>query len=332
MEKVFLMDFKEVIDVMHSQEIDSLIIFKPENITYLTGFKPSSSSILVLKDDAVLFTSKMEMDNALNQSKVQVEELKSLNEVKKILNGIVGIENSLPVFTYNKICDDFKTKLTEIVESSRIIKSNYEVKCIESAIEIAERSFINTEINETENKVAAELEFNMKMEGSIKPAFDTIVASGVRSSLPHSTVTSNKLEFPVVIDWGAVYNNYCSDTTRTIVKNEKQGEIFEIVLEAQKEAINVIKPGIKASYVDKVARKVIEDYGYGDNFIHSTGHGLGLEVHEKPFISQNDKSKLQEGMVITVEPGIYIKDEFGVRIEDVVFIKKKAVRLNKIRK
>ncbi len=172
----------------------------------------------------------------------------------------------------------------------------------------------------------------MKMEGSIKPAFDTIVASGVRSSLPHSTVTSNNLEFPVVIDWGAVYNNYCSDTTRTIVKNEKQSEIFEIVLEAQKEAIKVIKPGIKASYVDKVARKVIEDYGYGDNFIHSTGHGLGLEVHEKPFISQNDEIKLQEGMVITVEPGIYIKDEFGVRIEDVVFIKKRAVLLNKIRK
>ena len=280
------MDFKEVIDAMHSQEIDSLIIFKPENITYLTGFKPSSSSILVLKDDAVLFTSKMEMDNALNQSKVQVEELKSLNEVKKILNGIVGIENSLPVFTYNKICDDFKTKLTEIVESSRIIKSDYEVKCIESAIEIAEISFINTDISETENKVAAELEFNMKMEGSIKPAFDTIVASGVRSSLPHSTVTSNKLEFPVVIDWGAVYNNYCSDTTRTIIKNEKQAEIFGIVLEARNEAIKVIKPGIKSSYVDKVARKVIEDYGYGDNFIHSTGHGLGLEVHEKPFISQ----------------------------------------------
>ena len=99
----------------------------------------------------------MEMNNALNQSKVQVEELKSLNEVKKNLKGIVGIENSLPVFTYNKICDDFTTKLTEIVESSRIIKSDYEVKCIESAIEIAERSFINTEISETENKVAARI-------------------------------------------------------------------------------------------------------------------------------------------------------------------------------
>lgn len=325
------MDFKEVIDAMHSQEIDSLIIFKPENIAYLSGFKPSSSSILILKDDAVLFTSKMEIDNALNQSKVQVAELKSLNEVKKTLQGTVGIENSLSVFTYKKICNDFKTKLTDVVESSRIIKANYEVKCIENAIKIAENSLMNTEIFETENKVAAELEFNMKMEGSIKPAFDTIVASGVRSSLPHATVTLNKLEFPVVIDWGAVYNNYCSDTTRTIIKNEKQAEIFEIVLEAQKEAIKVIKPGIKASYVDKVARKVIEDYGYGSNFIHSTGHGLGLEVHEKPLLSQSDKSKLQEGMVITVEPGIYIKDEFGVRIEDVVLIKKNTVRLNKIK-
>lgn len=325
------MDFKDVIDAMHSQEIDSLIIFKPENIAYLSGFKPSSSSILILKDDAVLFTSKMEIDNALNQSKVQVAELKSLNEVKKTLQGTVGIENSLSVFTYKKICNDFKTKLTDVVESSRIIKADYEVKCIENAIKIAENSLMNTEIFETENKIAAELEFNMKMEGSIKPAFDTIVASGVRSSLPHATVTLNKLEFPVVIDWGAVYNNYCSDTTRTIIKNEKQAELFEIVLEAQKKAIKVIKPGIKASYVDKVARKVIEDYGYGSNFIHSTGHGLGLEVHEKPLLSQSDKSKLQEGMVITVEPGIYIKDEFGVRIEDVVLIKKNTVRLNKIK-
>ncbi len=317
---------------MHKQEIDSLIILKPENITYLTDFKPSSSSILILKDDAVLFTSKMEMDDALNKSKIQVEELKSLNEVKKILEGTVGIENSLSVSTYKKICNDFKTRLTDVVESSRIIKSNYEVKYIEKAIEIAETSLMKTEISETENGFAAELEDNMKLKGSIKPAFDTIIASGVRSSLPHATVSSNNLESPVVIDWGAVYNNYCSDTTRTIVENEKQAEIFEIVLEAQKEAIKVIKPGIKSSYVDKVARKVIEDYGYGKYFIHSTGHGLGLEVHEKPLLSQNDESKLHEGMVITVEPGIYIKDEFGVRIEDIVHIKKKAVILNKIKK
>jgi Xaa-Pro dipeptidase len=326
------MDIKEIIAEMHNQEIDSLIILKPENITYLSGFKPSNSSILVLKDDPVLFTSKMEMDDALNQSKIQVEELKSLKEVKKMLRGTVGIENSLPVSTYKKICNDFETKLTDVVEFSRIIKSNYEVNCIKKAIKIAETSLMNIEISGTENNVAAELEFNMKLEGSIKPAFDTIIASGIRSSLPHATVSPNNVEYPVVIDWGAVYNNYCSDTTRTMVESEKQAEIFEIVLEAQKEAIKVIKPGIKASYVDKVARKVIEDYGYGKYFIHSTGHGLGLEVHEKPLLSQNDESKLHEGMVITVEPGIYIKDEFGVRIEDVVHIKKKAVLLNKIKK
>jgi Xaa-Pro aminopeptidase len=214
--------------------------------------------ILVLKDDPVLFTSKMEMDDALNQSKIQVEELKSLKEVKKMLRGTVGIENSLPVSTYKKICNDFETKLTDVVEFSRIIKSNYEVNCIKKAIKIAETSLMNIEISGTENNVAAELEFNMKLEGSIKPAFDTIIASGIRSSLPHATVSPNNVEYPVVIDWGAVYNNYCSDTTRTMVESEKQAEIFEIVLEAQKEAIKVIKPGIKASYVDKVARKVIE--------------------------------------------------------------------------
>ncbi len=326
------MDTREIIGEMHNQNIDSLIILKPENITYLTGFKPSSSSILILKDDPVLLAPKLEMFDALNRSKIPVDELKTLSEVKKILEGTVGIENSLPVSTYKKICNDFETKLTDVVESSRIIKSNYEIKCIKKAIEIAEISLMNTDISETENRVAAELEYNMKLEGSIKPAFDTIIASGLRSSLPHATVSTNKVEYPVVIDWGAVYNNYCSDTTRTIVKNEKQSEIFEIVLEAQKEAIKVIKPGIKASYVDKVARKVIDDYGYGKYFIHSTGHGLGLEVHEKPSLSKNDDTKLQEGMVITVEPGIYIKGEFGVRIEDVILINKKARILNKIKK
>lgn len=333
------MEIKDIIDAMQRQGMDSLIILKPENITYLTGHKPSSASILILKDDAVLYASEMEIADALNDSQVPVEELKSFDEVKQNLRGTVGIENSMTVSTYKKLCDDFETKLTDIVETSRMIKSNDEVKSIENAIEIAERSLLQIDIssasaagNKTENSVAAELEYHMKTEGSIKPAFDTIVASGRRSSLPHATVSSNKIEYPVVIDWGAIYNNYCSDTTRTLVGSEKQEEVFEIVWEAQKAGIKVIKPGIKASYVDKVVRKVIDDYGYADYFIHSTGHGLGLEVHEKPTLSKRDDTKLQEGMVVTVEPGIYIKDEFGIRIEDVVLIKNRAKVLNKIKK
>ncbi|HEX7468502.1 MAG TPA: M24 family metallopeptidase, partial [Methanobacterium sp.] len=257
---------------------------------------------------------------------------KSMDRIKKCLKGTLGIEDSMTVSTYKKLCNDFETEVTDIIESSRILKSDDEVKSIKKAIEIAESSLLNTDISGTENKVAAELEYNMRIKESMKPAFETIVASGIRSSLPHATVSSHNLEKPVVVDWGAVWNNYCSDTTRTIIESERHTEIFEIVLEAQKKAIKVIKPGIKASYVDKVARDIIGEYGYADSFIHSTGHGLGLEVHEKPSISKNDQSKLQKGMVITVEPGIYIKGEFGVRIEDVIHVKNRSTVLNKMKK
>jgi len=326
------MKIKHILDTMHEEEIDSLLILKPENITYLTGFKPSSSSIAIIKDNPILFTPKLEINDASQQSSIPVEELKSLDELKKVLKGIVGIENTMPVSIYKKLCNDFEIKLNDIIESSRMLKTGDEIKYIRESIKIAEKSLLNIKISGNENKVAANLEFNMKSNGSIKPAFDTIIASGVRSSLPHATITSENIEPPVVIDWGALYNNYCSDLTRTVIESEKHSEIFGIVLEAQEKAISTIKPGIKASYVDKVARNVIEDYDYGDSFIHSTGHGLGLEVHENPSISKKSDFKLQKNMVITIEPGIYIKNEFGVRIEDVILIKNRANVLSKIKK
>lgn len=326
------MNFKNILDAMHLKEIESFLILNPINITYLSGFKPSSTSIIVIKDDTMLYTSKLDMEDALYKSNIPVAEFKSLDEIINSLKGVVGIEKTMPLSIYKKICNDYETRLTDIIESSRMIKSADEIKNIQKSIEIAEKSLLNIEICGTENKVAADLEYELKSNGSIKPAFDTIIASGRRSCIPHATISLNKLDYPVVIDWGAVYNNYCSDITRTLIESEKQSEIFDIVIEAQKEAINVIKPGIKASYVDKVARKVIVDYGYGENFIHSTGHGLGLEVHENPTLSNNSKFRLQKGMVITIEPGIYIKDKFGIRIEDDILIKNRAKVLTKIKK
>lgn len=323
------MKTKEIIDAMHQASIETFIILKPENITYLTGFKPVSPSVLILKDDAVLFTPKMELEAALKQSSIEVQELESLDKVKKLLRGTVGIEKSMPVSTFNRLCNNFKTKISDCIELSRQLKSDEEVKNIQKAIHIAEKAFNGLEITGSENGVAARIEYNMKLEGS-KPAFDTIVASGMRSSIPHATISPMNIESPVVIDWGAVYHNYCSDITRTVVESEKQYEILKIVLEAQKKSVEVIKPGIKSSYVDKVARDVMAEYGYESNFIHSTGHGLGLEVHENPSLSNKNDSKLQKGMVITVEPGIYIKDEFGVRIEDIILIKNRGKILTNI--
>jgi Xaa-Pro dipeptidase len=326
----------KILTLMHEENIDSMIVLNPNNISYLTGFRPSSYSILILKDEPVLFTNQMDFEDALLNSKIHVEELKSIDELKNSLNGTVGLENSMTIETLERLKKDssFETRITDIIERLRRIKSNDELKNIEKAIEIAENAFKSTEFenNKTENEIAAEIEYNMRLGSSKKASFDTIVASGKRSSLPHADVSINTIERPIVIDWGAIYNNYCSDTTRTIIETEKHEEIFEIVLDAQKSAIDVIKPGIKASYVDKVARDVIEEYGYGESFIHSTGHGVGLEVHEGPSLSKRDTTKLEKGMVITVEPGIYLKNEFGVRIEDMIHVTNKGHVLNKIKK
>jgi Xaa-Pro dipeptidase len=160
--------------------------------------------------------------------------------------------------------------------------------------------------------------------GAFKESFDTIVTSGPNSSLPHAIPQAKRLEQPILIDWGAIYEGYCSDNTRTMVYTEFQQEIWDIVAEAHDKAIKAIRPGMKCCEVDKVARDIIADYGYGDKFIHSTGHSLGLDIHETPGFSLRDETTVEEGMVITVEPGIYLEGEFGVRLEDTIAVSKRG--------
>ena len=320
---------KQVIESMHNQKIDSMIVLKPENIRYLTGFRPTSSSVLILKDEPLLLASKIDNEDASKNSMVNLEVYKKFDDLKNFLDGCVGVENSMTVETYKKL-DDFEVVTSDIVETSRAVKTNWEIKNIEKALAIAEKSLLELDFKGTEVEMAAKLEYNMMIHGSQRPSFETIMASGARTSLPHASPTNNTIESPILIDWGAVYNNYSSDTTRTIIESEKQEEIFDIVLEAQQTAIKSIKPGVKCGEIDNIARDVITEYGYGDSFIHSTGHGVGLEIHEKPSFSKNDETELEKGMVVTVEPGIYIKGEFGVRIEDMVLVEGKARVLNKI--
>jgi Xaa-Pro dipeptidase len=322
---------KQVIESMQQKNIDCMVVLKPENIRYLTGFRPSSSSILILKDNPILLASKIDREDASGSSIVNLEVYKEFDDVKKLLSGKIGIEKSMTVETYQKLSESFEVETTDIVEISRSIKSNWEVENIEKALQIAEKSFMELEFQGTEVELAAQLEYNMRINGSERASFESIMASGPRTSLPHGTPSLNKVESPILVDWGAVYNNYSSDTTRTIIETERQEEIFNIVLDAQQTAIKSIKPGIKSCDIDAAARDVITEYGYGDAFIHSTGHGVGLEIHEKPNLSKNDEVKLEKGMVVTVEPGIYIEGEFGVRIEDMVLVKNKASVLNKIK-
>ena len=322
---------KKVIESMHQKKIDCMIVLKPENIRYLTGFRPSSSSILILKDNPILLASKIDREYASGSSMVNFDVYKKFDDIKNLLEGKVGIEKSMTVETYQKLSGSFEVETTDIVEISRSVKSNWEVENIKKALEIAEKSLMELEFSGTEVELAAKLEYNMRINGSERASFETIMASGARTSLPHGTPTYNEIESPVLIDWGAVYNNYSSDTTRTIIETEKQEEIFNIVLDAQKTAIKSIKPGVRSCEIDAAARDVITEYGYGDSFIHSTGHGVGLEIHESPSLSKNDEGKLEKEMVVTVEPGIYIEGEFGVRIEDMVLIKNRAIVLNKIK-
>ena len=322
---------KKVIESMHQKKMDCMIVLKPENIRYLTGFRPSSSSILILKDNPILLASKIDREYASGSSMVNFDVYKKFDDVKKFLEAKVGIEKSMMVETYKKLSESFEVETTDIVEISRSVKSNWEVENIKKALQIAEKSLMELEFSGTEVELAAKLEYNMRINGSERASFETIMASGARTSLPHGTPTPHEIESPVLIDWGAVYNNYSSDTTRTIIETEKQEEIFNIVLDAQKTAIKSIKPGVKSCEIDAAARDVITEYGYGDSFIHSTGHGVGLEIHESPSLSKNDEGKLEKEMVVTVEPGIYLEGEFGVRIEDMVLIKNRAIVLNKIK-
>ncbi len=325
------MKIEKIMEQMYQEGLDSLFILKPENIGYVTGFKPSSTSILILEDEPMLFSTKMDMEAAQAQSCVPVVEFKSLEELKKMLNenpkGKMGIENSMPVGTYKKICDGLETSPSEIIEGFRAIKSKSEINKIKKAIQTAEDSFRKIDppnFSGSENKLAAKLEYEMRKAGSVQTPFETIVASGPRSSHPHFSSTSEKLENPLIIDWGAFYQNYASDITRSIIKNKKEEEILSILLDAQKEAIKAIKPGISASHIDDVTRSVIEEYGYEEYFLHSTGHGVGLEVHEKPSLSGKSDEKLEKGMVVTIEPGIYVEGRFGLRVEDMVLIKNRA--------
>jgi len=322
---------KNVIESMHQKKIDCMIVLKPENIRYLTGFRPSSSSILILKDNPILLASKIDREDASGSSMVNFEVYEKFDDIKKLLEGKVGIEKSMTVETYQKLSGEFKIETTDVVEISRSVKSNWEVENIKKALQIAEKSLLELEFSGTELELAAKLEYNMRINGSERASFETIMASGPRTSLPHSTPSPNEIESPVLIDWGAVYNNYSSDTTRTIIQTEKQEEIFNIVLDAQKTAIKSIKPGMRSCEIDIAARDVITEYGYGDSFIHSTGHGVGLEIHESPSLSKNDESKLEKEMVVTVEPGIYLEGEFGIRIEDMVLIKNRGIVLNKLK-
>ena len=316
---------------LQKDDFQAYLLTSFTNVEYISGYKPTSFAFCLIKDNPIIYASGMDMELAKGNSSIEVKEYESydvmIRELKEEGVKSLAIEPSLPFSTYVRFRDDFNVDAKTYIDRQRMIKTPSEIEKIAQATEIAQKSFVQLDIlnNEgTEKEVAFDLVRHMIENGADKESFDTIVTSGANSSLPHAIPEAKKLCQPILIDWGCIFEGYCSDNTRTMVYTERQHEIWDIVAEAHDKAINAIKPGMKCCEVDKVARDIIADYGYGDKFIHSTGHSLGLDIHETPGFSMRDETIVEKGMVITVEPGIYLEGEFGVRLEDTVEISKKG--------
>jgi Xaa-Pro aminopeptidase len=252
----------------------------------------------------------------------------------------LGFENELMSYSaHGKYAEAFNpvelVPASGLVEDIRMIKDDAELAVMKEAADLVDRTFlhmleiIKPGISELEG--ALELEYFMRKQGASAPSFDTIFASGERSALPHGAASSKIVQSGelLTMDFGALLKGYCSDITRTVMvgtPNDKQRDIYHIVLEAQMHTLEHLRPGMTGREADALARDIITGYGYGEQFGHSTGHGLGMEVHEAPGLSKLSDVILKPGMVVTVEPGIYIPGFGGVRIEDDVVITETGIR------
>ncbi|RDW21952.1 M24 family metallopeptidase [Oceanobacillus chungangensis] len=321
---------------LEANELDAIIIESPINRRYITGFTGTSGVAIVSKADNRFITDFRYTEQATAQAQGYkiIEHKQGINvEIKAQLNEMnvkrVGFEKDYVTYSqfesYQKEFDVELIPVSGILEEIRLIKDNDELALLKKAAEIADdafehiQSFIKPGVREIE--ISNELEFFMRKQGATASSFDTIVASGLRSALPHGVASSKEIQSGelVTLDYGAIYEGYCSDITRTVAVGEisnKLRTIYDTVLEANIQGIKGIKPGITGKEADALTRDYITEKGFGQYFGHSTGHGIGLEVHEGPALSSRSDVTLKTGMIVTVEPGIYIAGVGGCRIED----------------
>lgn len=321
--------------------IDALLVTNMYNVRYLANFTGTTGLIVVTRDNAYFVTDFRYTEQAAEQAKgftiIQNEGL-IYNEVAEIIKTDkiekLGFEEENITFAmYQKINDLIPCELVPtsgIVEKLREVKSEEEIEIMQQAVNIAEKAYNYIlgyiKPGMTEIQVANELDFYMRNLGATGVSFDTIVASGVRSAMPHGVASDKVIEEGdmVTIDFGCYYKGYASDMTRTFAvgdPGEKLKKIYAIVQEANQRVTEQAKAGMTGAELDAIARDYITEQGYGPQFGHTTGHGLGLEVHEMPSISFRNNEKLVENNVVTNEPGIYIAGLGGVRIEDDLVIK-----------
>lgn len=346
----------KVLELMVKLEVDSVIIKDVTTIRYLTGFTGDSSLLYLDRKQGVLITDGRYTEQARGELKLfKVVEYvtgegnsiwstaaKLAEEAGSKAVGFDGAHFSCNDYWALKECLDGIPLKSIDLSAIRMIKDKRELDLLLKAASIADEAFrkLKADIKpgSSEKDLAARLEYYMRVLGSEGTSFTTIVASGKRSALPHGVATDKILEVGdfITFDFGAVYKGYHSDMTRTIVlgmAGRWQREIYSVVEEAQLKGMKSAREGMTGSELDAIVRKIIEDCGYGSCYIHGTGHGVGLEIHEMPNINKRGTTVLQTGMVFTIEPGIYIPGRGGVRIEDTVVLTEEGARaLNGIKK
>ena len=326
---------------MADQAIDAVLLTSDENVYYFSGFTGDSTEVLVTTSGTFLFTDFRYTEQAEKEAlDCEVIETKAANRMteidvrlKKNSVSTLGIEkNTMAVATFEKCQKALSVKryldVTNEIAALRTIKSPFEIDLMSKAAKISDDVFLalvsQIKMGISEMDINAELTYLFNKQGC-GLSFTPIIASGENSSLPHAPITDRTIQNGdfLTIDFGCKMGKYCTDCTRTVGIGglaKEQEKVYSIVKFAQVEALNAIKPGMTSGDLDAVARGIISDAGYGDNFGHSLGHGVGLDIHEFPGVGNGMTTLLEPGMVITIEPGIYIKNKFGVRIEDMCYV------------
>ncbi len=326
---------------LESRELDALLVTSPANVRYLTGFTGSNGALLIDGAQATFFTDPRYAIQSRNEVSCRTQIAKgpllpaAAARISSARIRRLGFErSSLSYEGYDQLRakTPMQTTLTPVagwLEAMRMVKSAGEIEAIRRSVALNSKAFERAarrvRVGTSELDIAAEIDYQMRRLGAEKPSFETIVAAGERTALPHAHPTAGRIEPNqlVLVDMGAFRGGYASDMTRMLfagTPGARVKRLYGAVLEAQLAAIDAVRPGVSAMRVDRAARRVLRGYQLDAAFVHSTGHGLGLEIHEIPRIGRKDETKLAAGMAITIEPGVYIEGYGGIRIEDTVVV------------
>ncbi|MFE3447929.1 M24 family metallopeptidase [Nonomuraea sp. NPDC059194] len=314
--------------------VDAILVTKPVNVRYLTGLDSSNAAVLVRADG----TAKLATDSRYIEMarELGIETVEAPDVTGELAAPGVGIEAAhMTVAVFNKLGEGI-VPLEPLVERLRVVKDDTEIELLRTACAISDQAFADIcpkiRPGVTEREIARVLEARMVELGADKPAFDSIVASGENGSIPHHSPTDRELRAGdlVTLDFGALYGGYHADMTRTVAIGaiaDWQREIYDLVREAQRAGRRALRPGAEAAQIDAASRSVIERAGHAEHFRHGLGHGVGLEIHEEPFLGPSRTGRLEDRVPITVEPGVYLQGRGGVRIEDTLVTREGGAEL-----